>query len=78
MMDPIAERIGQLTAKAEAAHARIDKMEAGVREDLASIKDELKELNAHMNRGKGWSAAMLFLAGSSGAALMKLLALIGK
>ncbi len=70
------EKIGQLAAKADAAHSRLDRLETGVRDDLKEIKEELKELSAHMNRGKGWSAAFVFLAGISGAGLTQVLAMI--
>lgn len=85
----IREKIGAMDAKISAAHARVDRLETGVREDLKELKKEfrelrdninsdLKALNAHMNRGKGWAAAMLLLAGSAGAGVVKLLALLAK
>lgn len=63
----IRERIGFLAAKADAAHSRIDKLETGVREDLKDINKELKVIAAYMNRGKGWTAAMMFIASLIGA-----------
>lgn len=73
MTDDIRERIGALDAKVTAAHSRVDKLEQGLRDDLKEIKSELKELSAHMNKGKGWAAAMIFLSGTVGAAIIKLI-----
>lgn len=75
-MSEISEKIGQLIAKSDAAHKRLDKIETDVRDDLKHINDELKAINAHMNKGKGWAAAFLFLAGLSGAGASKLLSTI--
>lgn len=50
----VHEKIGVLSAKADAAHNRIDRLEGLVRADLSEIKAELKELIAHMHQGKGW------------------------
>lgn len=66
------ERIGSLAAKATAAHDRIDKLETGLRDDLKEIKQELKSIAAWMNRGKGWAAAAMLLAGMGGAAVIEL------
>jgi hypothetical protein len=70
------EKIGALSAKADAAHNRIDKIEVLVRDDLKEIKKELKELAAYMNRGKGWGAALIFFSGFAGAGMTKLIAMI--
>jgi ABC-type ATPase involved in cell division len=75
-MSEVHEKIGALTAKADAAHSRLDKVETQVRDDLKSIKEELHELNAHMNKGKGWASAMIFLAGLSGAGATKLISVL--
>lgn len=72
------EKIGMLIAKVDAAHSRVDKMEKVLSDSLSDISKELKELNAHMNKGKGWVAALMFLAGGTGAGLVKLLSVIGK
>lgn len=72
----IRERLGALDAKVTAAHSRTDKLETVIREDLKEIKKELHDLTAHMNRGKGWAAAMIFLASASGALLVKLLTML--
>ena len=77
-MDDVKEKIGVLSAKAEAAHTRIDKLEFVLRDDLRELKSDLKELNAYMHRGKGWASAMLFLSGFVGAGLFKLLTVIFK
>jgi hypothetical protein len=69
----LREKLGVLIAKVDAAHHRIDKNEAGTREDLKEIFEQLKALNAHMNRGKGWAGAMFFLSGIAGAGVIKLL-----
>lgn len=68
----IRERLGELSAKAGAAHGRLDRLEIGIREDLKGIQDELKAISAWMNRGKGWAAAALLIAGAAGAAAMEL------
>lgn len=75
-MSEMHEKIGTLDAKVTAAHHRLDKLELAIRDDLKELKVDLKDLNAHMHKGKGWSAAFLFLAGISGAGLTKLLAII--
>ena len=67
-----------LEGKASSAHKRVDKLEAGIRDDLKEIKQDLKELSAHMNRGKGWAAATMLLAGTLGASIGKLLTLLIK
>ncbi len=74
----IREKIGILTAKVEAAHARVDKVEADINDSLKELHSDLKELNAHMNRGKGWAAAMMLLAGIFGGGVVKLFSLMGK
>lgn len=73
MEDQVHEKIGQLIAKADAAHARIDKLEILIRDDLKEMKADVKDLSAYMHRGKGWAAAALFVASISGAGIMKLL-----
>lgn len=70
--DDIREKIGALSAKADAAHNRVDKLEILLREDLQGIKTDLKDLNAYMHRGKGWAAAMIFFGGIVGALFVKL------
>jgi putative component of toxin-antitoxin plasmid stabilization module len=69
MTEDLREKLGVVIAKADAAHSRIDKLEVGLREDLKDLKSELKELNAHMHKGKGWAGAMLFMAGLAGGGL---------
>ncbi len=77
-MSDMMEKIGALDAKVTAAHNRVDKLEIMLREDLKEILTDLKEIHAYMNKGKGWAAALMLLAGTSGAGIMKLLALMGK
>ncbi len=77
MADDLREKLGILTAKVEAAHHRLDKLQLDTRDDLTEIKKDLKEVITYMNKGKGWSAAMLLLAGSSGAGIVKLLSAMG-
>lgn len=71
----VFEKIGQIAAKADAAHSRLDRLEIGVRDDLKEITNELKKLNEHMNRGKGWAAAAMLFAGLAGAGIVKLISL---
>ncbi len=78
MLDDAREKIGALDAKVSAAHSRLDKLELMLREDLKEMKGDLKDLHAYMNKGKGWAAAMMLLAGTSGAGIIKLLQLLGK
>lgn len=77
-MSELHEKVGQLMAKVDAAHSRIDKQEKITAEALNEISKDLKELNAHMNKGKGWVAAIIFLAGGTGAGLVKIFSAIGK
>jgi predicted nucleic acid-binding Zn-ribbon protein len=72
----VRETIGVLKATVKAAHERMDRLEQSNANMLNKIDKQLLELNAHMNKGKGWAAAMLLLAGSSGAAIVKLLAML--
>lgn len=72
-MDDIREKIGELSAKTKAAHARIDSIEENIREDLKEINAELKVLVQNMNYSKGFSAALVFLSGAVGAGLMAFL-----
>lgn len=76
-MTELHEKIGQLSAKADAAHSRIDKLEILLRDDLKELKTDLKSLNAYMHRGKGWAAAMIFVSGLVGAIAMKVLTVAG-
>lgn len=75
-MDDVREKIGQLSAKAEAAHSRIDRVETEIKNELRELVKEMKELNAYMNRGKGWASAMLLLSGIVGAGIFKLLTMV--
>lgn len=75
-MNDVHEKIGEIGARAKAAHARIDKLEGDIRDDLKIISADLKELNAYMHRGKGWASGLIFLSGLSGAGIVKLLSIV--
>jgi hypothetical protein len=76
MPTEVYKDIGVISAKAEAAHSRLDRLENEIKETLKGIQVDLKELSAHMNKTKGFSAAWLFLASIAGAGLTKLAAMI--
>lgn len=72
------ERIRNLEGRLDSAHKRIDKLEAMIREDFKEIKADLKAISESiqpirdwMNRGKGWAAATLLLAGMVGGVIVK-------
>lgn len=80
VLSAVQERIVALDGKIGAAHARIDKMELLIRDELKDIKvnfkemsGELKEVIAYMNRGRGWAAAALLVAGMVGGLVAKVL-----
>ncbi len=86
-MDTLHEKIGQLSAKADAAHNRLDKVEILVRDDLKEISKELKALSERMqgkfegiseyiNKTKGRDAALIFISSLAGAGLTKLIATV--
>jgi alpha/beta superfamily hydrolase len=66
MPNSLLERLGVLTAKIDAAHARVDKIESSTSQDLGEIKKDVKLLLAWMNRSLGWAAALMFVGGSLG------------
>jgi predicted ATPase len=68
----IRETIGELRATVKAAHFRVDKVEVQIAAQLTLIQTQLIELNAHMNKGKGWAAASMFISGIVGAGVVKL------
>lgn len=72
----LTERIGAVSAKADAAHDRIDNMGELVRHDMKEVILEMKEVVAWMNRSKGWAAAATLLAGIVGGAVVKVLTLL--
>ncbi len=74
----IREKIGELSATVKAAHHRVDKVEIQISQQLTLINTQLIELNAHMNRGKGWAAASKFIYGIIGAGVIKLISLFYK
>lgn len=72
-LSAIQERVGVICAKADAAHARIDKLELGVRDDLKGMREEFRSLSielnkviAWMNQVKGWAAAAVLMSGIIG------------
>ena len=69
MSDDIREKIGVLTAKVDAAHIRVDRVETEIKSTLKDLHEDMKELNAHMNKSKGGLAVMVFLSGGTGAGL---------
>ncbi len=76
----LLERVVVIEGKTSAAHQRIDKMESGIREDLDEIKAGLKEMSQElkdvigwMNRGKGWAAAAILIAGAVGGVVSKVI-----
>lgn len=75
-MNDIHEKLGALTATVSAAHKRLDKVETEVRQDLKDLSLQLSELNAHMNKGKGWAGAFFLLSGLAGGGIVKLLSVI--
>lgn len=76
MANELSEKLGVLTAKVEAAHRRIDDVEGEIKDSLKDIHSDLKELNAHMNKGRGWAAAALLIAGLLGAGILEAFKLI--
>jgi len=73
----IRERVGSLDDKISAAHKRMDKFETTIRDEyreirseLKTIAEELKPVHAYINRGKGWAAAGMFLAGLFGGVIV--------
>jgi putative component of toxin-antitoxin plasmid stabilization module len=76
IMNEMHEKLGVLSAKADAAHSRIDRLENGIKSDLSEMKNDLKELSAHMHKGKGYAAAIMFVAGLAGAGLTKILSIV--
>lgn len=65
-----------LEATLKSAHKRIDKMEILIREDFKEIKSALESINGFMNRGKGWAAAGLLLAGMVGGFVSKFIGVL--
>lgn len=76
-MEPeVHEKIGVLSAKVDAAHNRVDKVEGSIKDTLVEIKGDLKDLNTYMNKAKGYTAAIVLVASMGGAGLTKLIAWI--
>ncbi len=55
--DNFRERFGELNAKTDAAHRRLDDLRATTAADLIEIKTDVKTLLAHMNRQVGFATA---------------------
>lgn len=73
----LLERIVVLEQSAKAAHRRIDERDQDIRDiktGVADVSKDVKEVVAWMNRGKGWAAAAMLLAGVVGAIFTKFLA----
>lgn len=68
------EKLALVMAKADAAHSRLDRHESITREDMKEIKKDIKDLIEYMHRSKGRDAALIFIAGFSGAGISKFLA----
>lgn len=71
--EQLSEKVITIANKVDAAHNRLDKFEKQVSDQLSEISVDLKAITAWMNRGKGWAAAALLLAGLAGSALTKLI-----
>jgi hypothetical protein len=72
-LSSIQERLGAIDQKASAAHARVDRLETGVRDDLKDIKKDLAEVIAWINQAKGWIAAMLCVSSVAGSGMTLLI-----
>ena len=84
-VEVLKEKITTVSNKADAVHGRIDKHETIVREDLASMKQDMKDvakivtsISAWVNEKKGWDRAMMFVAGALGSGITAVLNLIFK
>lgn len=69
----VFERLAILETKAKAAHERIDRMEIGVREDLADIKksvhvlsSEIRVMFGEIKYARGGIAVLCAVAGAAG------------
>jgi hypothetical protein len=74
----LLERIVVLEQSTKAAHKRIDDRDRDIKEikdGVAAVGKDVKEVVAWMNRGKGWAAAALLMAGVLGSVFTKLAAL---
>lgn len=71
-----AMKLGQVEAKAVAAHDRLDRLETEIKGMLKDIQTDLKDVNANMNRGKGYVTAIIFLASAGGAGALKILSML--
>lgn len=71
--DQLSEKLTTVINKTDAAHVRLDRLEKDLGDRLREISDDLKDITGWMNRGKGWAAASLLLAGLAGASITKLI-----
>ena len=62
-MDNIHEKLGIIAAKAEMAHSRIDQLDQRLVNSLRDLQLDVRDLNANMNKQKGWLTALVFLSG---------------
>jgi hypothetical protein len=71
----IWEKMGQVIAKTDAAHTRLDKLEGVIREDLAKLNAAVASLLAEMHKTQGRNGAILFIVGGVGAILGAILSI---
>jgi hypothetical protein len=71
----IWEKMGQVIAKTDAAHTRLDKLEGVIREDLAKLNAAVASLLAEMHKTHGRNGAILFIVGGVGAILGAILSI---
>lgn len=76
----IFERVVKLEGSTSALHSRLDSNEerteravATIAKQQGEILSDLKEVIGWMNRGKGWAAAALLVAGVIGSAVTALI-----
>lgn len=74
----LLKQVITLDGKISAAHNRLDRIELGIKEDLNEIKKDLKDVMGWMNKGKGWAAAGLMIAGVIGGAVTALIEIVFK
>lgn len=65
----IWEKMGQVIAKTDAAHTRLDKLEGVIREDLSKLNEAVAGLLAEMHKTQGRNGAIIFIIGGLGAIL---------
>lgn len=77
----LQQKVAVLEAERCADRERMDRMEKAIEDGFARVEKaiaplggQLTELNAWMNRSKGWAAAALLLAGLVGALVKGIIA----